>query len=70
MQSEEKLMKRIVNATQKAASYCCESSNTVDVNRVEKKLSKHVLSEENKAASYCCESSNVVDITKIEEVND
>ena len=62
-------MKKITNTVQKAASYCCESSNTVDIERVEASLTKHELPNENKAASYCCESSNTVDINKIEQDN-
>lgn len=63
-------MKRIENYNQKAASYCCESSNVVDIDSVEEVLlSKHEQTNSQKAASYCCESSNVVDIAVIEKNN-
>lgn len=62
-------MKRITNDNHKAASYCCESSNVVDVDSVEVSLSKHEQINSQKAASYCCESSNVVDIAAIEKDN-
>lgn len=52
-----------------AASYCCESSNVVDINAVENEIANPKLKEHtnsNVAASYCCESSNVVNIDEIE----
>lgn len=52
-----------------AASYCCESSNVVDINSIEKEIANSDLQERtngNIAASYCCESSNVVDIDDVE----
>lgn len=52
-----------------AASYCCESSNVVDINAVENEVANLKLKERtsnNIAASYCCESSNVVNIDEIE----
>ena len=64
-------MKHIANYNQKAASYCCESSNVVDIDSVEVivLLAKHEQTDSQKAASYCCESSNVVDIAVIEKNN-
>ena len=56
-------MKKILNREQKAASYCCESSNVVKINKLEKHLNN-----KQKAASYCCESSNVVDIARLEKL--
>lgn len=52
-----------------AASYCCESSNVVDINSIENEVENSGLQERtngNIAASYCCESSNVVDINDVE----
>lgn len=56
-------MKKINNKKQKAASYCCESSNVISIKKLEKRVNRR-----QKAASYCCESSNVVDIKSMEQI--
>jgi hypothetical protein len=52
-------MKTIV-LRDKAASYCCESSNTFPVTELLTKGLRKI-QKVNKSASYCCESSNSID---------
>lgn len=60
-------MKRKLDENMKSASYCCEASETVSV----EKLSivenlKHELSEDMKSASYCCEASETISVCELD----
>ena len=59
------MVKKIQNTVSKAASYCCESANMVNVSNLTVGLKRIEKSKNAKAASYCCESSNVVTVRDI-----
>jgi hypothetical protein len=57
---------RKINIIDKAASYCCESANTVSVSEISSIFCglKKIFTP-NKSASYCCESANTIDVSTI-----